>query len=412
MIVRARESSAELAIFGGPPLSDEPLHVGRPNIGRRERFMERVADMLDRCWLTNAGPYVQEFEKKIAALLGVRHCIAMCNATIALEIAIRALGMKGEVIVPSFTFVATAHSLQWQEITPVFADIDPLTHNLDPAQVEKMITPRTTAIIGVHVWGRPCAVDALGDISRRHKLALLFDAAHALGCSHNGTIIGNFGDAEVLSFHATKFLNTLEGGAVVTNNDELNKKIRLMKNFGFAGYDNVIYLGTNGKMNEVSAAMGLTGLESLSEFVEINKRNYEDYRCELSGIPGVQVINYDSSEKNNYQYVVTEIDADQTGITRDRLVQVLHAENVLARRYFYPGCHRMEPYRSYFPHAGLLLPYTEQLTSRVLILPTGTAVGRDQITGICRVIRMAVGDAVAVNEQLGRVELQPRPRVP
>jgi dTDP-4-amino-4,6-dideoxygalactose transaminase len=412
MIVRAKESSAELAIFGGPPLSDEPLHVGRPNIGRRERFMERVADMLDRRWLTNAGPYVQEFEKKIAELLGVRHCIAMCNATIGLEIAIRALGMKGEVIVPSFTFVATAHSLQWQEITPVFADIDPLTHNLDPAQVEKMITPRTSAIIGVHVWGRPCAVDALTEIARRHNLKLLFDAAHALGCSHNRTMIGNFGDAEILSFHATKLLNTLEGGAVVTNNDELNKKIRLMKNFGFAGYDNVIYLGTNGKMNEVSAAMGLTGLESLGEFVTINAQNHEHYRRELSDIPGVQLIHYDSSEKNNYQYVVIEIDADETGITRDRLVQVLHAENVLARRYFYPGCHRMEPYRSYFPHAGLLLPHTERLASRVLILPTGTAVGRDQITGICRVIRMAVGDAVAVNEQLRRVECQPRPRVP
>ena len=181
----------------------------------------------------------------------------MCNATVALEIAIRAMGMSGEVIVPSFTFVATAHALQWQEITPVFCDIDPRTHNLDPNRIEEMITPRTTGIIGVHVWGRPCAVDALAEIAQRRHLKLLFDAAHAFGCSYQGQMIGNFGDAEVFSFHATKFFNTFEGGAVVTNDDELAAKMRLMKNFGFHGYDNVIYVGTNGKMSEVSAAMGL-----------------------------------------------------------------------------------------------------------------------------------------------------------
>src|SRR4051812_43433274 len=249
--------------------------------------------MLDRRWLTNDGPFVQEFEKKICEFIGVRHCVAMCNATIALEIAARALELKGEVIVPSFTFIATAHALSWQEITPVFCDINPVTHNLDPIKVEQMITPRTSGIIGVHTWGRSCDVDALAEVARRHKVKLMFDAAHAFGCSYKGRLLGAFGEAEVYSFHATKFLNTFEGGAVVTNNDELAKKMRLMKNFGFAGYDNVIHPGTNGKMCEVSAAMGLTGLESFDTFVETNRANYDEYRRALSNISGVSLMAYD-----------------------------------------------------------------------------------------------------------------------
>ena len=249
-------------------------------------MLRRINEILDRRWLSNNGPIVQEFEPAIAERLGVQHCVAMCNGTVALEIAIRALGLKAEVIVPSFTFIATAHALQWQEITPVFCDVDPATHNLDPAAVERMITPRTTGIIGVHLWGRPCAVEALQELADRHDLTLMFDAAHAFGCSHGGRMIGNFGRCEVFSFHATKFFNTFEGGAVVTNDDELAAKIRLMKNFGFAGYDNVIYLGTNGKMTEVCAAMGLTGLESLRPFIAVNRRNHEAYRRGCGTSPG------------------------------------------------------------------------------------------------------------------------------
>src|SRR5215208_1528016 len=179
-----------LAILGGPRAFDEPLHVGRPNIGDRQSFEKRVTDILDRRWLTNAGPYVQELEKRIAELTGVRHCIAMCNATVALEIAIRALGMKGEVIVPSFTFIATAHALKWQGITPVFCDIDRNTYNLDPALLEQLITPRTTGILPVHVFGRPCDVEAVQEIATRRGLKLLFDSAHAFGCSHGDGMIG------------------------------------------------------------------------------------------------------------------------------------------------------------------------------------------------------------------------------
>jgi dTDP-4-amino-4,6-dideoxygalactose transaminase len=268
--------------------------------------------------------------------------------------------------------------------------------------VEELITPRTSGIIGVHVWGNPCEVNGLGEIAARRNLKLMFDAAHAFGCSHNGQMIGNFGEAEVFSFHATKFFNTFEGGAVVTNDDQLAAKIRLMSNFGFSGYDNVIYIGTNGKMSEVSAAMGLAGLDSLDEFIATNKRNYDIYRRELDAVPGVTLMAYDSTEKSNYQYVVVEVDEAEAGISRDAIMETLWAENVLARRYFYPGCHRMEPYRSYFPHAGLLLPETEELVKRVLILPTGTAAESDAIFTICEVMKVAAANGPTVEARLAQ----------
>jgi len=384
------KSIEELAIFGGAPLFDEKLHVGRPNFGDREKFLARVNDIFDRRWLTNNGPFVQEFEQRLAEYIGVKHCIVACNATIALEMTIRALGLRGEVIVPSFTFIATPHSLQWQEITPVFCDIDLHSHCIDPARVEELITPRTTGIIGVHLWARACDVSALMHIAHKHRLVLLFDAAHAFGCSHKGKMVGGFGAAEVFSFHATKFLNSFEGGAIATNDDNLAEKIRLMKNFGFAGYDSVIYIGTNGKMSEVSAAMGITSLESIDDIIAINRRNYLSYQRGLANIPGLTLLPYDASEKSNYQYIVAEIDQDTTGIQRDLLMDILWAENVLARRYFFPGCHRMEPYRSYFPNARLLLPVTEKIVERVLVLPTGTAVNKEQITRICDLIRYVI----------------------
>jgi dTDP-4-amino-4,6-dideoxygalactose transaminase len=391
-----------LAIFGGSPALATKLHVGRPNIGNRQRLMERIDDLLDRRWLTNDGPYLQEFEQRVAEKVGAGHCIAVSSGTVALEIAIRAAGLAGEVIVPSFTFIATAHALQWQGLTPVFCDIDLRTHNLDPHQVEQMITPRTTGIIGVHLWGRPCEIEVLAEIAHGHDLKLLFDAAHAFGCSHKGRIVGNFGNAEVFSFHATKVVNTLEGGAIVTNDDELATKARLLRNFGFVDYDNVLHIGTNGKMNEVSAAMGLTSLESGEEFFAVNYRNYEQYHQQLADVSGVSLISYDRTEKRNYQYIVVEIDESIIEVSRDDLQKILWAENVLARRYFYPGCHRMEPYRSYFPHASLLLPNTEHLARRVLTLPTGTAVGTDEISKICEIIRFVAAHGREIRTRLPR----------
>src|SRR5437764_4950166 len=389
----------DLAIFGGTPTFDSELHVGRPNMGDRQALLRRIDDILERKWLTNDGPLVREFERRICQLVSVKHCVAVCNATVGLEILTKAIGLSGEVIVPSFTFIATAHALRWLGITPVFCDVDPVTHNIDPAQVAQIITERTTGIIGVHVWGRPCDVDALVDLARRRTLKLLFDAAHAFGCSYKGRMIGGFGNAEIFSFHATKFINTFEGGAVVTNDDKLAARLRLMRNFGFAGLDTVACLGINGKMTEVCAAMGLNSLESLDNFVEANHRNYELYRQQLAKVPGISLALYEESEKCNYQYVVIEIDETAAGISRNTFDEVLWAEKVLVRRYFYPGCHRMEPYRTDDPQTGLRLPHTERLAGRVLCLPTGSAVSSDAICAICDVIKFIIKHATVLRER-------------
>ena len=371
----------------GRPEFTEPLHVGRPNIGNRERFLQRINEMLDRRWLSNDGPLVREFESAVAGYIGARHCIALCNATVGLEIAIRATGLKGEVIVPAYTFVATAHALTWLGIRPVFADIDPGSHNVDPVSVERLITPQTTGIIGVHVWGRPCDTKALEDIGRSHDLTVMYDAAHAFGSSCGGTMVGNFGECEVFSFHATKFLNSFEGGAIVTNNDALAEKIRLMRNFGFKGFDNVVTMGTNGKMSEPSAAMGLTSLESVGELIAINERNHAAYRDHLAGIPGIHLLERGDGERHNYQYVVIEVDGLKYGKSRDELVDKLHAENVIARKYFWPGCHRMHPYVMDHPEAQRNLPATELVAPRVVVLPTGETIDPQMISRICKIIR-------------------------
>ena len=401
--------SRDLAILGAEPAFREPLHVGRPNIGNRAKLQERIDAMLDARWFSNGGPLVREFEERIAKHIGVKHCIATCNGTTALMLAIRGLDLSGEVIVPSFTFVATAHGLLWQQTKPVFCDIDPETHNLDPVAVERLITPWTTGIIGVHLWGRPCDVAALEALAKKHRIKLLFDASHAFACTHRGEFVGRFGDAEVFSFHATKFLNAFEGGAIVTQNDALAEKLRLMRNFGFTGVDRVEHLGMNAKMTEICAAMGITGLESISRFVAVNRRNHCGYRTLLAGLPGLQVATYDAAERSNFQYVILEVDPARCALTRDELIHVLQAEQVLARRYFHPGCHRMEPYRTLYPASGLALPQTERLSERILALPTGTAVCHEDVETVATIIRSALANAVAVREVIARRSCLTRP---
>jgi dTDP-4-amino-4,6-dideoxygalactose transaminase len=368
------------------PLFAEKLHVGCPNIGNRERLLARIHDLLDRRWLTNDGPYVKEFESRLAHMLSVGHCVAVCNATVGLEIAIRALNLTGEVIVPSFTFPATIHALAWLGVTPVFCDVDPVTHTLNADQVEQLITPRTTGILGVHVWGNPCDVDALSEMAEQRGLNLLFDAAHALGCSHRGEMIGNFGDAEVFSFHATKFVNAGEGGAIVTNDDELAATLRRLRNFGIDGTD-VAEVGSNGKMSEMSAAMGLTSLESVNAFMMRNRENLAAYNRALTDVPGVRLLTASTLDRRNDQYVVVEVEPREAGLTRDQIMSALHAENVLAKRYFSPGCHRMAPYHAAYAARPTPLPHTERLCQRLLQLPTGTAVTVEAIERIGSFLR-------------------------
>ena len=384
----------DLAVFGGSPAFAEPRHVGRPNLGDRADLFDRIEGALDARWLANDGPLVAEFERRVAELLGVRYCIATASGTAGLQLVARALDLAGEVVMPSFTFVGTAHSLGWLGITPVFADINPGTHCIDPAAVERVVTSRTSAILGVHLWGRSCDVESLEEIATRHKLPLVFDAAHALGCSHRGVPIGRFGRAEVFSFHATKVANSGEGGAVTTNDRELACRVRLMRNFGFTHYDAVGALGTNAKMHELSAAMGLTSLDSLERFIAVNHAHHAQYALELEDVPALRMIQHPTEEQQNFHYVVTEVAEPSL---RDDLVTVLHAENVLARRYFAPGCHRLQPYAATPIH----LPATETLADRVLVLPTGTSITEGDITTICAIVRLAGENPKLLQEGLG-----------
>jgi dTDP-4-amino-4,6-dideoxygalactose transaminase len=370
----------------------EPLHVGRPNIGDRTTFLRLVEESLDRRWLTNDGPLVREFEARIADYVGVKHCVAMVNGTIALEIAIRALGLTGEVIVPSFTFVATAHALRWQGLTPVFADIDSESHTLDVNAVRARITPRTTGIIAVHLWGRPADVAGLEALAKEHGLSLLFDAAHAFGTGIGSRMIGSFGRAEVYSFHATKFFNSLEGGAIVTDDDEVASRARLMRNFGFAGEDTVVMDGTNGKMTEICAAMGIANLGAINDVIAINERNYHAYVDKLEGVPGIRILPIEGGGPRNFQYVVMLVD-ETCPVSRDDVLARLRKANVLARRYFWPGVHRVEPYRTLEPEAGLALPTTERIANQVIVLPTGSAVDVEAVETIAGLVRAAVESA-------------------
>jgi dTDP-4-amino-4,6-dideoxygalactose transaminase len=384
-----KRALTDLAILGGPPAFTQTLHVGRPNIGNRQRFFERLEETLEGRWLSNNGPCLQLFEERLRERLGARHCVSVANGTLGLMLAARALGLRGEVIMPSFTFVGTPHALLWQGVTPVFCDIDPETYQIDPCGVQPLITARTSGILGVHLFGRTCNAGALEAITRQHGLRLLFDGAHAVGCSLQGRPVGGRGDATVFSFHATKVINSFEGGAIATDDDDLAKELRLMRNFGFSDYDQVDYLGINAKLSEPAAAMGLTSLESLDEFVAVNQRNHESYRGVLADIPGIKLLGHDETEASNYHYVIAEVDGEEGGMSRDLLLAVLRAENILARRYFYPGCHRMEPYRSSPPWRDKRLPNTERVAAGVLALPTGTAIAPPDIEVIGSVIRVA-----------------------
>ena len=356
--------------------------MGRPNLPDRKIFDKYVDRIFDKRWLTNNGPLVREFQEKLEEFLQVKHCIPICNGTIALELAERALGFKDEVILPSYTFIATAHSLQWQQITPVFADISENDVTLDPSSIRKVITPKTSGIIGVHVYGHPCNYDEIDQISNEGNIKVLYDAAHSFGCEVNSIPVANLGDASAFSFHATKFFNSFEGGSVATNDDALAEQIRLMTNFGFAGgvLDQVDYLGINGKMTEISAAMGLAMLDSVEEIREKNRQNYEKYREIFNDINGSDLLEPSANmTKQNWQYVIIRLDENQFGLNRNMTIQALRAENIYARRYFYPGCHRMNPYRELYPIASEFLRNTENISEQVISFPTGQVIDNESI---------------------------------
>lgn len=289
----------ELAILGGRAGFTEPLHVGRPNVVGKARIMSRISQILESHWLTNDGEVLQAFEREVAEYAQVQHCVAVCNGTLALQLAMRALDVCGEVIVPALTFVATPHAVEWAGTSTVFADVDRTHWTLDPADVLRRISPRTTAIVGVHLWGQTCAVQSLTDLAAEFDLKLMFDASHALGCTHEGVAVGNFGSCETLSFHATKFVNAAEGGAILTNDSNLAERLRWLRNFGFSDPGHVEFIGTNAKMSEISAAIGLTSLEHADRIIDLNLDNHHQYVSEFEGIPGVSIREFNSGAERH-----------------------------------------------------------------------------------------------------------------
>jgi len=390
----------DLAAFEGPPLFASAVAVGRPNLPDKASLFARFEDMLRSRWLTNHGPAVREFEERVGEHLGVAHAIACANATVGLQLVARALDLQGEVIVPSFTFIGTAHALDWMGLRPVFCDIDPQTHCIDPSQIASLITPDTSAILAVHLWGRPCAIEELARIAAHHGLRLVFDAAHAFGCSYNKTPLGGFGNAEVFSFHATKVINAFEGGIVATNDGALADRVRRMRNYGFDDMGVVVCPGTNAKLSEGHACMGLASLEILGRVIDRNFENYRAYQNLLRNIPGIQLMTYHVAERHHHHYVVIEINEALFGLHRDVLESILTAEGILARRYFHPGCHRTEPYCSP-PHTQRTLRHTEDLADRVLCLPTGMQINPDEIATIVDLIRFCFENAAPIRDRMG-----------
>lgn len=369
--------------------NEDGYHVGAPNVADRQGFIDLVNQVLDRNWLTNDGPLVREFEAAIASYLDVKHCVAMSNGTVAAMVLARALGITGEVIVPAYTFVATAHALEWSGLTAVFADINPATHTLSPESVESAISPRTSAICPVHLWGNICDIPALSEIADRHKLTLFFDAAHAFGCSTNGTFVGGNGDAEVLSFHATKFFQTIEGGAITTNRDDVAAECRSMRNFGFAGYDNVTQLGMNAKLSEVNAAMGLSNLSQIDNLLEANRNAYYLYVRAFEGKSFGQIQKRGPELQSNHQYVVLELSRDASE-HRDKIVSELHLRRIFARKYFWPGCHKLAPYNHNTKCTPVPLNNTDDVASRVIVLPTGPQVDKSLPREIVSIVESVV----------------------
>ncbi|MGJ9423280.1 aminotransferase class I/II-fold pyridoxal phosphate-dependent enzyme [Aeromicrobium sp. CF3.5] len=391
--------ATDLAILGGTTACAETLHTHRPGDFDRERLLTRINEALDRRWLSNGGPLVQEFEARVAEMAGVNHAVATSSATMALECIVRALDLTQEVIMPSLTFAATPNAVRWAGLQPVFCDVDPVTGCLDPQRVAEVMTPRTSAILGVHLWGRTCAVDELASLAEERGVRLFYDAAHAIGCAVDGVPVGGFGTAEVFSFHATKIVSSFEGGAVVTDDAELAARVRALHQFGKGGTQG----GINGKMSEPSAAMGLTSLEAFPVAVWHNTQIQHLYREELAGLTGLTFFSPPPSEATNAQYVIVEIDESECGLGRNTLLDILEAENIRALPPIgVPTCHQIEPFagdRARESHP-VALPYTERIAARTISLPAGSSIQFDEVRTVCSVIRCAVGRGLEVRRAL------------
>lgn len=335
------------------------IYVTMPTLAPLEEVNELMRGIWESGIMTHNGPLVQRFEKEVGEHLGISKVVSCVNGTFALQMAIRALKLKGEIITTPFTFIATSNSVLWEGCTPVFVDIDPETFNIDPRKIEEKITYHTVAIMPVHVFGNACDIDAIDAIARKHDLKVIYDAAHAVGVNYKGKSIFQYGDISCTSFHATKMLNTTEGGACFTNNEELDAKLRRIRFFGFENHADIVEDGTNAKMTEVHAAVGLANLKYLDRALEDRKQKYVYYKNELSKIPSLSFQKI--TEDCNYSYfpVVFKNEADLL-----KVMTALNGKNIYPRRYFYPS---INTFNRLFPYVSM--PVSEDIASRILCLP-------------------------------------------
>jgi dTDP-4-amino-4,6-dideoxygalactose transaminase len=348
---------------------NKPVYVTQPALPPLEEFTELLKQIWDTKILTNNGPFHKQFEKALADYLGVKYLSLFANGTLALITALQALRVTGEVITTPFSFVATTHSLWWNNIKPVFADIEPDYFNLDPVKVEAAITPQTTAIMPVHVYGNPCNLEALQRIADTYGLKLIYDAAHAFGVKINGESILNFGDLSVLSFHATKIFNTIEGGAIISPDEKTKKRIDYLKNFGFADETTVIAPGINAKMNELQSAYGLLQLKYVEGYIEKCKSIAGIYHEKFTGVDGIKFIEDIKGVDHAYSYFPILVDASVYGKIRDELYNELKRYNIFGRRYFYPLISQFPTYRGLPSARKENLPVAERVAEQVICLP-------------------------------------------
>ncbi|MDX9694245.1 MAG: DegT/DnrJ/EryC1/StrS family aminotransferase [Bacteroidales bacterium] len=367
--------------------NNKPIYVTQPALPPLEEFTELLKQIWDNKILTNNGPFHKQFEKELAEYLGVKYISLFTNGTLALMTALQALCITGEVITTPFSFVATTHSLWWNNIKPVFADIEPNTFNLDPAKVEAAITPQTTAIMPVHVYGNPCNLEAFQKIADTYGLKLIYDAAHAFGVKVNGESVLNFGDLSILSFHATKVFNTIEGGAIICHDAKTKQRIDYLKNFGFAGETTVIAPGINAKMNELQAAYGVLQLKQVDANIAKRKALTELYREKLANIPGIRFINDMLNVEHTYSYFPIFVDAKIYGKTRDELYEELKKNNIFGRRYFYPLISQFPSYRGLNSAKPENLPVAESIAKQVICLPIYPDLKKENISSITQIIK-------------------------
>ena len=360
-------------------MDKKTITVTSPLLPPLEEFMPYLQDIWDRKWLTNNGHYHQELEKALCEYLKVPYISLFTNGTLPLMCALQALRITGEVITTPYSFVATTHSLWWNGIKPVFVDIDPKTGNIDPDKIEAAITPRTTAIMPVHVYGKPCDTERIQEIADKYGLKIIYDAAHAFGVEVNGESILNAGDMSTLSFHATKVYNTIEGGALVMHDEATKKRVDFLKNFGFAGETTVVAPGINGKMDEVRSAYGLLSLKHVDASIEARHQVAIRYREALRDVPGITFFDDMPGVKHNYSYFPIFVDAEKYGMTRDELYFKMKESQVLGRRYFYPLISEFSTYRGLDSAHPDNLPKAHRMADTVICLPMHHELGEEEL---------------------------------